>query len=365
MKYRNMIVWLSTFALILTGCFSRATRPDVQDTLVIFPPPPDTTRIQFLTRFSSALDVQGKPSGFKRYVIGSEENKEIIKPYGVAIHDGKIYVCDTMLGGMEIIDLEKRTFNYFKPGGYGLLKKPINCFVDSEGNLYVADAKRRQVVVFGPDLKFKASIGEPTNSKPTDVFVYGDYIFVTDLTSHQVEVYSKNTFELVRTFPDAPADSPAFLRQPTNLYVIEDRVYVSDFGAFNVKVYTLEGEFLQAIGSYGRGLGQFVRPKGIAVDRNLNLFVVDAGFENVQIFDRNGRLLMFFGGDYKGPGYMWLPAKVVIDYDNLEYFKKYVHEGFDLKYLILVTNQYGPDKISVYGFVGPERKVRELTIKQN
>lgn len=91
--------------------------------------------------------------------------------------------------------------------------------------------------------------------------------------------------------------------------------------------------------------------KGIAVDKENNLYVVDAGFENVQIFNNKGQLLMFFGGSYKGPGDMWLPAKVIIDYDNLNYFQKYVHESFDLKYLIFVTNQYGPSKINIYGFV--------------
>jgi len=40
-----------------------------------------------------------------------------------------------------------------------------------------------------------------------------------------------------------------------------------------------------------------------------------------------------------------------IDYDNLKYFEEYVDKSFDLKYLIFVTNQYGPDRISVYGFV--------------
>jgi len=83
---------------------------------------------------------------------------------------------------------------------------------------------------------------------------------------------------------------------------------------------------------------------------------VDAAFENVQIFDKEGKLLMFFGGTYQGPGYMWLPAKVIIDYDNLKYFQKYVYKDFKLKYLIFVTNQYGPDKVSVYGFIEPRVK---------
>ena len=63
---------------------------------------------------------------------------------------------------------------------------------------------------------------------------------------------------------------------------------------------------------------------------------------------------MFFGGPYKGPGDMWLPAKVIVDYDNLDYFRQYVDPKFNLKYLIIVSNQYGPDKISVYGAVSPK-----------
>jgi hypothetical protein len=78
---------------------------------------------------------------------------------------------------------------------------------------------------------------------------------------------------------------------------------------------------------------------------------VDAGFENTQIFNKEGKLMMFFGGSYKGDGDMWLPAKVVIDYDNLKYFQNYVDPGFTLKYLILVTSQYGPDKLNIYGRV--------------
>ena len=63
---------------------------------------------------------------------------------------------------------------------------------------------------------------------------------------------------------------------------------------------------------------------------------------------------MSFGGPYKGPGDMWLPAKVIIDYDNTKYFEKYVDKRFKLKYLILVSNNFGTDKINVYGYVEPK-----------
>ena len=97
---------------------------------------------------------------------------------------------------------------------------------------------------------------------------------------------------------------------------------------------------------------RFTRPKGIALDRDSNLYVVDAAFENVQIFNAEGNLLMHFGGSYKGAGAMWLPAAggesamKIFPISNHMWMK-----AFELKYLIYVTNQYGPAKVNVYGFV--------------
>jgi hypothetical protein len=75
--------------------------------------------------------------------------------------------------------------------------------------------------------------------------------------------------------------------------------------------------------------------------------------------------LMFFGGNYKGPGDMWLPAKISIDYENLEYFQKYVDPDYNLKYLILVTNQFGPDKLNIYAAIEPLKAVPKNRKLQN
>jgi hypothetical protein len=45
-----------------------------------------------------------------------------------------------------------------------------------------------------------------------------------------------------------------------------------------------------------------------------------------------------------------LPAGVAVDYENARYFEKYAAPGHKLEYLILLANQYGSPKISVYGF---------------
>jgi hypothetical protein len=98
----------------------------------------------------------------------------------------------------------------------------------------------------------------------------------------------------------------------------------------------------------------FVRPKGIAVDRDGILYAVDAGFQNVQMFNEEGELLMFFGGPYAGPGTMYLPAKVIVDYDHLHLFEDLVDPAYEAKHLVIVTNQYGWDKVAIYARVEPK-----------
>ena len=106
----------------------------------------------------------------------------------------------------------------------------------------------------------------------------------------------------LKEFRDVDAGEEGYIRQSTNISISNNILYVSDFGDFNVKQFSSGGEFQGSIGGYGSGPGRFTRPKGIALDRDENLYVVDAAFENVQIFNAEGDLLMHFGGSYKGAG---------------------------------------------------------------
>jgi DNA-binding beta-propeller fold protein YncE len=346
----------------MLSCSQRVAKTAMKPESIVFPAPPDTTRIQFLTSISSSENAVGKQSGFSRFLLGQTLPKVIKKPYGIAVKRGKIYICDTGLGGLEIIDLERNTFDLFVPQGKGELKLPLNCFVDDEGSIYVADGERRQVVIFDKDRHYVNAVGTGDDFKPTDVFVYDHKIWVPNIKSNQINVYDKESLSLLYTFPHPDSTRAGELYSPTNIFVTPGKVYVSDMGDFNVKIYTPEGQYLESVGKHGSSVGQFARPKGIAVDDQSNLYVVDAGFENCQVFNRSGKVLMYFGGPYNGPGTMWLPAKVAVDYDDLQYFKRYVDPAFRLDYLIFVTNQYGPDKVSVYGAV--DARYRDIEAKR-
>lgn len=359
----NRLIRIVSYSILLIACTLLACNRQVArapgpDSLVIFPPPPDTTRIQFLTHFSSSGDLEGKKGGFHRFLFGDEAPLDIIKPYGVSVHKEKVYICDTGLGGLEVLDLASGIFEYFIPGGKGQLKLPINCCLDERGYLFVADANRGQIVVFDSDLNYLHAFGEAEGFRPTDVEVYQDRIWVADVQDHAIYVYGADNYNLIGRVPGLSAEEDGFIRQSTNIALQNNKLYVSDFGDFNVKKYSLEGEYLGVVGGYGNSPGRFTRPKGIALDREENMYVVDAAFENVQIFNALGELLMHFGGAYEGAGAMWLPAAVDVSYENLAYYEPYVDDSFELEYLIYVTNQYGPAKVSVYGKVKAKATLR-------
>lgn len=322
---------------------------------VFYPPPPDTARIQFLTRYGNSEDLTGGQKKIKAFIAGQEDALPILKPYGLALNFNRLYIVDAALAGLQVIDLSKNSFEYFVPAGRGKLTMPINCFVDNGGDLYITDVVRKQVVIFNEKFEYRGEIGGDSIFKPTDVAVVGDTVLVTDPLNNRINAYNKSTRKLMFTFPEgADVGDENWLYNPLNLCVAKGKIYITDFGDSKVKIFNLKGEYITALGSYGAGLAQFVRPKGIAVDKEENIYVVDAGFENVQIFNKEGQLLMFFGGPYKGPGDMYLPAKVTIDYNHLRYYEKFVDQAFILKYLIFVTNQYGPDKVTVYGRIEPK-----------
>ena len=353
----NKYFLLLAFSLVMIGCSKKVVSTKA---LVIYPAPPDTARIQYLTSYSSSLDISGKRTSFQKTILGEDQVMHISKPYGIATGKGKIFICVAGIKGLYIIDLAKNTFTPFIPGGKGALKQPLNCFIDQEGKLYVTDVGRKEVVVFDENLNYVSTISKPGTAddfKPMDVFVSDKKIFVTNPGTQQVYIYQKDNYKLLKTFPEPETAEEKGLFNPINIYVRNGKIYVTDFGDFKIKVFTEDGKYLSSVGEYGKSLGQFVRPKGIAVDKDDNLYVVDAGFENVQVFNSEGKLLMFFGGGpYNAPGDMWLPAKVHIDYENMQFYEKWVSPEYELNYLIYVSNQYGPDKISVYGAVKPVKK---------
>ncbi len=337
-----------------TGHLAHAKEPAAPK-YVFFPPAPDSARVQFLTAFGSEKDLRGNlRGGLMTFITGQEPtDTPIMKPYGVATTTNALYVCDTGAGLILRMDLATKKMSAIAPTGPGMLKTPVNLSVDDNGWLYVADSLRDEVVILDAQENFVASIGEKKINKPRDVVVSQDRIYIADIEQHTVHVLDKKSRQPLFNLPrgNDTTNNNVRLFQPVNLALDgQGNVYVSDFGAYRVQVFDADGKYARTIGKNGDNYGEFARLKGIAVDRDNRLYAVDAAGQVVQIFDSKGQLLMWFGEPGGSKVGLNLPAKVAVDYNNVAAFQKYAAPGFKIDHLIIVTSQYGPRKVSVFGF---------------
>lgn len=352
----RMISTVSLAAMLtLAGCASgpSAAAPVAKPTTFAFwPQAPDKPYVQFVKSYGSSTDVApSKETALDKIVFGSDaaRGSAIVKPYGVAMKNGKIYVCDIRSNALAVLDLRKKQTRLIGVSGVTQVKNPVAVAVADDGMIYVADNGQASVLVYDANEKFSRVIGHP-KFKPAGVATFGDRLYVTDMTTQCVEVYNRRDGKLIGKI-GAVGDGDGQFRLP--LGVATDRegnVYVADMMRCVVQKFSSEGSFVWSLGTLGDYAGAFVRPKHISVDADGTIYVVDAAFQNVQMFNKDKQLLMHFGAAGDFPGAMNLPAGVCVNEGDAELFADLFHPGFAPKRLVLVTNQFGKDKVSLYAF---------------
>ena len=353
MQFRLSMAMLGALFL-LCGCVAPPPKAPEKSEAQFYPRPPDAPRIQHLATYAGARDLEINKSGggLKDFLLGDDKLDEtLVRPYGVAMADGKIYVADSRAPGLAIFDLKARTFSLMPGSAGGRMQRPINVTIDADGTKYVTDTARNQVLVYDRGDRFVAAYGDKDEFKPVDVAIAGERLYVVDIGHHEVQVLDKRTGKLQFKFGNAGLDAQNALRQPTNLAIGSDGdVYVVETGNFRVARFTADGKFVRHYGEAGQAPGQFARPKGIAIDRAGRLYVGDAAFQNVQIFDREGRILMAFGQPPDNSPGLNLPAGVAVDYDHVGLFRSLADPNFTIEHLILVVSQFGPNQVDIFGF---------------
>lgn len=336
---------------LLGGCVSTPAPVEKPDS-VFYPDPPAPPRLQYLRSYTNSKDLEEGATAFDSFLTGRKDppGTHLIKPYGVSMRDGKIYVCDSQKT-VQVFDLKNKKFMTLEGAkGLGQVVQPLNINISADGNKFVADPVRGEVVMYDANDLYIKSFGLPGQWKPVDVVTFDNLLYVVDSRNRDIKVFDLETGEKIRSLGRAnkPEEN---LGLPTNITVDEDGLlYITDSGRFQVVIYDRDGHQRGTIGRPGANLGHFARPRGIDIDRNGLIYVVDAAFENVQVFREDGQLLLFFGGSGRRPGDLFLPADVYIDYDNISYFEEYVDPNFNIEYLVIVTSQFGPRLINIYAY---------------
>lgn len=339
-KYTRLLILMCPVVLAI-GCASDSRRDNEEFKPPAYPPPPEKARFIYERTFRSSFDVKEVTAmeRFKTFATGvAGAGYGLAKPYGVAVHEGRVYVSDTVQRVVLVFDAPGRDFRVIGREGEGQLTKPIGIAVDkNNGKLYVADNTAKRVAVFDKDENFIHAIGGPEYfRRPSGVAVSpdGNQVYVVDTggvdsQEHHMYIFDAISGDHIKTVGSRGA-APEQFNLPLQAAAAPDgTVYVVDGGNFRVQSFLADGSYKASFGAIGRRSGQFSRPKGIATDKQGNVYVVDAAFGNFQIFDSTGQLLLFVGNrGFKGmPGEYMLPAGVAVDEDGRvyvvdQYFKK-------------------------------------------
>ena len=77
--------------------------------------------------------------------------------------------------------------------------------------------------------------------------------------------------------------------------VYDNQVYVCDRKNHRFQVFDLDLNFVQYIGSHGKGSGEFNAPHDVKFDTAGNMYVAERDNERVQVVDTSGQFIRAFG----------------------------------------------------------------------
>ena len=329
------LLWFSLAGTLAVqpGCApAPIAKPAGNGTPLVYPSPPDPPRFAFERTIQNSADVVPQKAGsdLRRLVTGEAIVGEgLAKPYAVAVYQGRIFVSDSADRLVKVFDVPAGRFYRIGESEPGALAKPLGLDVDSSGNLFVADATAKAILMYDSNGAYLRKIGGPEqfqrlSSVTADPSLPRLYVVDTggvQSEEHRVRVYDTSSGAHLFDFGKR-GTGPGEFNLPRDLAVGKDgRLYVVDGGNFRVSVFDRDGRYQESFGSVGTQLGSFARPKEIAADQDGNVYVVDAAFGNFQIFDPEGDLLMFIGtrSERGGPGRYMLPSGIAVDEDGRIY----------------------------------------------
>jgi DNA-binding beta-propeller fold protein YncE len=229
--------------------------------------------------------------------------------------------CD--LGGSGTPDLVWGIHGH-KPGW---IHKPRVAAIDAEDHIYLADLTDR-IQVFDRDGKFLRGWNTPEFNVdgPSGLTVdRNGRLLVADTHFYRVLVYDRDGNLLFQIGDGVQGATPGRFGYPTDVVIDKaGNFYVSEYGENDrIQVFSPEGKWLRQWGGHGYELGEFLRPRALAIDDQDHIYVADSTNNRIQVFDTQGKLLNHWGGKGEGSGELYYPFDLAIGPDKCLYVCEY------------------------------------------
>ncbi len=234
---------------------------------------------------------------------------------GTVDADGRIYVTDTSRQAVFVfdpVDGQLKVWEWALEGRNFVA--PAGIVVHPSGEILVADAELGFVARLDRQGNPLGTIGRGALQRPIGLALdpAGQFLYVADTHGHDVKVFDAGGRLLRRL--GRRGEGAGELNYPTYLALRGGELYVTDTMNARVQVFSAaDGGFRRTIGARGLYVGNLVRPKGVALDGEGNIYVVESYFDHLLVYDRRGQFLMPIGGVGADVGKFYLPAGVWAD----------------------------------------------------
>ena len=179
------------------------------------------------------------------------------------------------------------------------LNRPYGIAFNSCAELIVSEKYGHQIAIFDHREERIRTFGSRGDSPEQMVYPKGiaidkmDNIYVS--SEDKLQKFTSSG-ELIRCIDQLKGK----FDDPRGVTLHNNQVYVCDRDNHRIQVFDLDLNFIQSIGSHGKGRGEFDRPLDVKFDTDGYMYVADLSNARVQVLDRSGHFIRVFGEEGKG-----------------------------------------------------------------
>lgn len=249
-----------------------------------------------------------------------EEMGALNGPRGIAYREEskEIFIADERNSRIQIFNIEGKFIFSF---GNDQLEKPSNLFIDGQC-LYVTDWGWQNYCLFKFDLttlKFIKKIGKNSFDASKDYNLLrqpelgpGEYIYIPDNNNNRICVFSKH-LERVNVLEGEGLDNPVDIKFRS------DKVFIlNNNSLLCVHIFTLQNSHLEKVNSIiSRGeLAEVLYPNFFLIDSENRIIVSDFVDHFVKVFSPTGDKVAYIGREGNGFGELCYPMGIQLTADG-------------------------------------------------
>ena len=191
---------------------------------------------------------------------------QLSDPWGIAIHGNSLYVsCDHTVSQFSLIVMCRVRRVGGEGSNNGQFDGPLQLTTDLIGCVFIADNGNDRICIHDPDLNHLRNITHQSMSRPCDVKVSRDRLYVLCQYSNpcmHILTLEGDMLHSIIAGGEGMDVSYFFCLDPLNNFVL------GDWKSHSIRVFSPEGNLLHTIGREGYQPGMFYYPTGVAITPN-------------------------------------------------------------------------------------------------